>query len=57
MEIDQSEAMEKALNDAGVPVKFVVIPGGGHGATFGNPKNPPDYRSEVVAWLDEYLKV
>jgi len=49
--------MEKALNDAGVPVKFVVIPGGGHGATFGNPKNPPDYRSEVVAWLDEYLKV
>lgn len=57
VKINQSEAMEKALKGAGVPVKFVVIPGGGHGATFAHPENPPDYRGEVVSWLDTHLKV
>jgi len=56
VKINQSEAMEKALKEAGVVVKFVRVLGGGHGATFANPENPPNYRGEVVAWLNEHLK-
>lgn len=55
--INQSEAMEKALKKAGVPVKFIRVAGGGHGPTFGNPENAPDYIGEMVMWLDHYLKM
>ena len=54
--ISQAEAMEKALMTAGATVKFIRIPGGAHGATFGNPENPPDYKGEMISWLDTHLK-
>jgi acetyl esterase/lipase len=41
--IGQSEKMEAALQRAGVTVKFLRIPGGTHGPTFGNLANAPDY--------------
>jgi dipeptidyl aminopeptidase/acylaminoacyl peptidase len=52
----QSEAVERALAKAGVPVKLLRVPGGGHGATFEGAKNPPDYLGEMVRWLDTYLQ-
>lgn len=54
--INQAEAMDKALKDAGATVKFIRIPGGQHGPTFGNPENPPDYKGEMISWLDTHLK-
>jgi acetyl esterase/lipase len=54
--IAQSEKMETALRSAGVTVKFLRIPGGTHGPTFGNPKNAPDYMAEMVSWLDRHLR-
>src|SRR5688572_15504174 len=52
---NQSEKMEAALRAAGVAVKVLRVPGGGHGPTFANSPNPPDYMGEMVAWLDRYL--
>jgi acetyl esterase/lipase len=54
--IAQSEKMESALRAAGVIVKFLRIPGGTHGPTFGNPANAPDYMGEMVNWLDQHLR-
>lgn len=54
--INQAEAMEQALKKVGATVKFICIPGGKHGPTFGNPHNPPDYKGEMIAWLDTYIK-
>jgi acetyl esterase/lipase len=51
----QSEEMEKALKEAGVPVKLIRIEGAGHGPTFPGAKNPPDYLGEMVAWFNRYL--
>ena len=52
---EQSELMEKALRKAGVEAKLLPIPGGAHGPTFGNPKNPPDYLGEMVRWFESHL--
>jgi dipeptidyl aminopeptidase/acylaminoacyl peptidase len=54
--IAQSEKMESALRAAGVTVRFLRIPGGTHGPTFGNPANAPDYMRETVQWLDQHLR-
>jgi acetyl esterase/lipase len=54
--IVQSEKMESALRAAGVTVKFLRIPGGTYGLTFGNPANAPDYMREMVNWLDQHLR-
>ena len=43
---DQSERMQAALEDVGVPAELVRIPGGGHGAS--------DY-SAMVRWLARHL--
>ena len=51
----QSEEMEVKLKAAGVPVKLLRIPGGGHGPTFPGAVNPPDYLREMVRWFDLYL--
>jgi acetyl esterase/lipase len=51
----QSEAMEKALKAAGVPVKLIRVEGAGHGPTFPGARNPPDYLGEMVAWFNRYL--
>jgi acetyl esterase/lipase len=52
----QSELMEAALKDAGVPVKLIRIEGGDHGPTFPGAKNPPDYKAEIVKWFDQHLQ-
>jgi acetyl esterase/lipase len=52
---EQAEIMEAALRKAGLATKLVRVPGGGHGPTFGNPPNPPDYMGEMIAWLDARL--
>ena len=52
----QSEMMEAALKKAGVPVKLLRIAGGDHGPTFPGATNPPDYKAEMVKWLDTYLR-
>ena len=52
----QSELMEAALRNAGVPVKLLRIEGGDHGPTFAGAKNPPDYKQEMVKWFDEHLR-
>ena len=48
--------MEAAFKKAGVPVKLIRIEGGGHGPTFDGAKNPPDYKAEIVKWLDTHLR-
>lgn len=52
----QSVAFEKALQAAGVPVKFLRVPGAGHGPTFPGAVNPPDYLGEMVEWFHRYLR-
>jgi acetyl esterase/lipase len=52
----QSEMMEAALRNAGVPVKLIRIEGGDHGPTFPGAKNPPDYKAAMVNWFDVYLR-
>lgn len=54
--IAKSEKTEAALRGAGVPVRFLRIPGGNHGPTFGNPPGAPDYMGEMVRWLDQHLR-
>jgi len=51
----QSEVMETALLKAGVKVKLVRVPGGGHGPRFDGAQNPPDYIGEMIRWLDQNL--
>ncbi len=52
----QSEMMEAALKKANVPVKLIRIEGADHGPDFPGAKNPPDYKAEIVKWLDMYLR-
>jgi acetyl esterase/lipase len=51
----QSEMMEAALKKVNVPVKLLRIEGGDHGPDFPGAKNPPDYKAEIVKWLETYL--
>ncbi len=57
---EQSPQMEAALKSAGVPVSFVAVPGGGHGADFqfkpGDPRLP-DVIGRATKWFDTYLSV
>jgi acetyl esterase/lipase len=53
---EQSVWMEQALAKAGVKVKLLRVPGGGHGPSFPGATNPPDYLGEMVRWLDQYLR-
>ena len=52
----ESTAMETALRRKGVPVKLIRVPGGTHSYNFGEVTHPPDYRTEMIAWFDRYLK-
>ena len=52
---DQSIRMERALKEAGVPVKLMRISGGAHGPNFGGMENPPDYIGEMIRWFNHYL--
>lgn len=54
----QSEEFEKALRAAGVTVKLIRVPGGGHGPSFPGAVSPvPDYMRETVGWFNRYLMV
>lgn len=53
---ENSEKMEKALREAGAPVKLLRVPGGAHGPNFPGAKNPPDYLGEMVRWFDRHLR-
>jgi fermentation-respiration switch protein FrsA (DUF1100 family) len=56
----QSVAFEAALRSANVPVKLVRVAEGEHGDDFGKEGKPhpqmPEIMSEMVNWLDRYLK-
>ena len=54
---NQSELMEAALRNVGVPVKLIRIEGGDHGPTFPGAKNPPDYKAAMVKWFDQHLRM
>jgi acetyl esterase/lipase len=50
----QAEAMERALREAGVPVKLLRMPGGTHFKP--RPPGTPDDVKEMVAWFDQFLR-
>lgn len=50
--IRQSEIFVKALRDAGVPVTYLPVPGGGHGKGFDTAR----YRQTVLDFFDQHLK-
>lgn len=52
----QSEIMEAALKKAGVEVKLVRVPGGGHGSSFPGAKEKMDWPSMAVEWFDGHLR-
>ena len=51
-----AEVMQAALEQAGVPVDLLRIPGAGHGPTFPGAVNPPDYIGAMIEWFDRYLR-
>jgi acetyl esterase/lipase len=55
--IQNSELMEEALRAAGVPVKFLRVPGVGHGSDFSSAKNLPEYLNEMIRWFDQRLRI
>ncbi|MBL8176570.1 MAG: alpha/beta hydrolase [Bryobacterales bacterium] len=52
----QSETMEAALRRAGVEVKLVRVPGGGHGSSFPGAKEKVDWAGMAVEWFDGHLR-
>lgn len=57
--IRQSEVMESALKQAGVPVRLIRVPGGRHGPNFRFPRGDtrlPDHTGEAVRWFNAHLK-
>ncbi|MBI1898384.1 MAG: alpha/beta hydrolase [Acidobacteria bacterium] len=52
----QSEIMEAALRKAGVPVKLIRVPGGGHGSSFPGATEKIEWSGEAVAWFDAHLR-
>lgn len=57
--IEQSVHMQAALQAAGVAVRLISVPGGGHGDDFRLAKDDarlPDQYGEARRWFDEYLK-
>jgi acetyl esterase/lipase len=58
--IQQSVAMEAALQKVGVPVRLLRVAGGAHGSDFGTGGKPhpqfADVVRETVEWFDRHLK-
>jgi dipeptidyl aminopeptidase/acylaminoacyl peptidase len=48
-----SEAMVRALREAGVPVQFRRVTGGAHGPGL---VDDPEIVDEIRAWFDRHLK-
>ena len=56
--IQQSTTFEAALKNAGVDVRFIRVPGGGHGENFRFAKDDPrlpDQYGETRRWFDAHL--
>jgi dipeptidyl aminopeptidase/acylaminoacyl peptidase len=52
----QSERLHTELTRHGVAVRFITMPGGGHGAAISAGPNPPDYLGPMVEWFDRHLQ-
>jgi acetyl esterase/lipase len=52
----QSEIMEAALRKAGVPVKLIRVPGGGHGSAFPGAKEKMDWAAAALEWFETHLR-
>jgi len=53
-----AELMLDKMKQAGVDVKLIRLPGGGHGFVMESAKHPewPDFLAESVRWMDQHLK-
>jgi dipeptidyl aminopeptidase/acylaminoacyl peptidase len=54
-----SELMLDKMKKAGVDVKLIRLPGGGHGFAMERAKHPewPDFLAESVHWMDQHLRL
>jgi acetyl esterase/lipase len=52
----QSEIMETALRNAGVPVKLIRVPGGGHGSSFPGARERIDWAAQALEWFETHLR-
>ena len=52
----QSEIMEAALRKAGVPVKLIRVPGGGHGSLFPGATEKVDWAGHALEWFQTHLR-
>jgi acetyl esterase/lipase len=52
----QSEIMEAALRKAGVTVKLIRVPGGGHGSSFPGAKEKINWTGHAEEWFDAHLR-
>lgn len=52
----QSEIMEAALRKAGVMVKLIRVPGGGHGSSFPGAKERVNWAGHAEEWFDAHLR-
>lgn len=55
VEVEQSQLMERALNDAGKPVKLVIYPKEGHSPGFWERENRVAYLKELETFLAQHL--
>jgi acetyl esterase/lipase len=53
---NQSEIMEAALKKAGVAVKLIRVPGGGHGSSFPGATEKADWPAAALEWFNQYLR-
>ncbi len=53
---EHSVIMERQLKAAGVDVKFIKMPGGGHGGSISAGPNPADYVAAMIEWFDKHLR-
>ena len=54
--IEHSVIMEAKLREAGVEVKLIKMPGGGHGPSISAGENPEDYVAAMIEWFDRRLR-
>lgn len=52
----QSEIMEAALRNAGVPVKLIRVTGGGHGAALPGAREEIDWPALAIEWFETRLR-
>ena len=55
--IEHSEMLAESMRKSGVAVEVLVVPGGGHGASFpGKAADAPDYVAATMDWFDRNLR-